>query len=107
VQVGGKILVPPDSTIHVMASQIVLPGGSDLMVSGISVLRVSGREPAVRAACSPSPAATSPCRRMLLPRMSSCLAAFTPHYSVTAIMALADPEPGSSMSTTAGASFTL
>jgi hypothetical protein len=32
---------------------------------------------------------------------------FTLHYSVTAFKSLADPEPGSTMSTTAGTSFTL
>jgi hypothetical protein len=211
VQVGGKILVPPDSTIQVMASQIALPGGSDLMVSGTSVLRVSGRDPARPGGMLaisgsdvtlpkdasaddiqlPLPAIiTSPFgakvtvngvaevtvplhttvktryrkefeidnvrSHIRLPQSSNALAgtmgmillaglvtmlgigmqigivavlvglsetthwaralmwaglfglaAFTLHYSVTAIMALADPEPGSSMSTTAGASFTL
>ena len=35
------------------------------------------------------------------------VALFTLWYSVTAIRALADPQPGSSMSSTAGTSFTL
>jgi hypothetical protein len=35
------------------------------------------------------------------------LGIFTLWYSVTAIKALADPQPGSSMSNTAGTSFTL
>jgi len=36
-----------------------------------------------------------------------CIAGFTLRYSVTAISALTDPQPGSSMSGTAGTSFTL
>ena len=211
VQVGGKIQVPPDSMIHLMAGQIALPGGSDLMVSGTSVLRVSSPEsahPCGMLAMSgsdvtlpkdasaddiqlPLPAfITSPFgvkvtvngvaevtiprkttvttryredfktdevqSHIRLPQSPSALAgtmgmillaglitmfgigmqigivavliwlsqathwaqalmwaglsglvAFTLYYSVTAIRALADPEPGSSMSTTAGTSFTL
>jgi hypothetical protein len=45
VQADSKIQVPPDSTIRVIAGRIALPGGSDLMVRGTSVLRVSSRSP--------------------------------------------------------------
>ncbi len=213
VQAGGKIQIPPDSTIRVMARRIALPGGSDMMLNGTSVLLVSSDDRAdpggmLSIAGSdvtlpkdaladdvqlPLPAfVTSPSgakitvngvakatgadghttvrtryrndfklskerSRFRLPQGPNSLAgtmgmillaglvtmfgigielgivatlvglseathwapgrpawaglfglaAFTLHYSVTAIMALADPEPGSSMSTTAGASFTL
>ena len=211
VQAGGKIQIPPDSTIRVTARRIALPGGSDMMLHGTSVLLVSGGDhadpcgtlsivgsdvtlpkdaladdvqlPLPAFVTSPSgakitvngvAAVTIPVRTEVRTRyrrefplkdgplhtrlpqgpnslggtMGMTLLAglvtmfgigmqigivavliwlseathwaqalmwaglfglvvFTLLYSVTAIRALADPEPGSSMSTTAGTSFTL
>jgi hypothetical protein len=211
VQAGGKIQIPPDSTIRVMARRIALPGGSDMMLNGTSVLLVSSDDradpggmlsiagsdvtlpkdavaddvqlPLPAFVTSPSGAkitvngvaavigptgATVRTRyrkdfklskersRFRLPQGTNSLAGtmgmillaglvtmfgigielgivatlvglseatrwaqgimwallfavvvFTLHYSVTAFKSLADPEPGSTMSTTAGTSFTL
>lgn len=211
VQAGGKIQIPPDSTIRVMARRIALPGGSDMMLNGTSVLLVSSDDradpggmlsiagsdvtlpkdaladdvqlPLPAFVTSPSGAkitvngvaavigptgATVRTRyrndfklskersRFRLPQGPNSLAGtmgmillaglvtmfgigielgivatlvglseatrwaqgimwallfavvvFTLHYSVTAFKSLADPEPGSTMSTTAGTSFTL
>jgi hypothetical protein len=210
VQADSKIQVPPDSTIRVIAERITLPGGSDLMVRGTSVLRVTGRDPNPDGTlCIPGSDITLPKDALAddiqlsfpvfitppfgakitvngvaevtvpegtlvqtryrndfhlspershsrLPAGPNSLAgtmgmillaglvtmfgigmqigvaavlvglseatlwaqaimwvlllfvvAFTLHYSVTAIREMADPEPGSTMSTTAGTSFTL